>query len=249
MRRTAARIASTRSSADSVAKFLDMKKTLGLILVALVAVIALPSAVLAAQTDSATTAKKKKTYCQKTASSVKGKLKGKSHGFSVYVEKGGSLILVCQDKPKFYGEFSITKGDKVSGLRVSAKKCAIVKVTGSSHNPLVYLFDFADFLTGSRQASIYTSGPGQPSASLVQHVLSRNCVAAFGERVNGVPQITVKGTDAFGYTGALNPPVSPTMTDKELAAVKISGSGTSATVTWTEGGVPKSWVYAEPARY
>ena len=205
---------------------------------------------MAAQPDSAVAAKKKKkTYCQKTASSVKGKLKGKSHGFSGYLEKSGSLILVCQDKPKFYGEFSITKGDKVSGLRVSSKKCAIVKVTGSSHNPQVYLFDFADFLTGSRQASVYTTGEGQPSASLIQLALSRNCVAAFGERVNGVPRITVKGTNAFGYTGALNPPVGPTMTDKELAAVKISGSGTSATVTWTEGGVPKSWAYAAPARY
>jgi hypothetical protein len=67
--------------------------------------------------------------------------------------------------------------------------------------------------------------------------------------VNGVPRITVKGTSAFGYTGALNPVVSPTMTDKELAAVKVSGSGTNATATWTEGGVPKSFAYVEPARY
>jgi hypothetical protein len=228
-----------------------MKRTLGFLLIALIAATALPSAVLASQPDSATIAKKKKkTYCQKAGGNVKAKLKGKSHSFYVYLEKGGNSILICQDKPKFFGSFSIEKGDKVSDLRVSAKKCAAVEATGASHNPQVYLFDFANFVgTNAAQASIYTTGYGEPSASLIGIALSQNCVAAFGERVNGIPRITVKGTSAFGYTGALTPPVSPTMTDKELAAVKISGSGKNATATWTEGGVPKSFAYVEPARY
>lgn len=224
-----------------------MKKTLGLILVGLIVVIALPSTVVASQPDSASVAKKKKqTYCQKIAKPVGGKLKAKSKGFSVYVEKGGYLMLICQDKPKFYGEFSLAKGDKLSGLRVVTKKCAVVKSTGPSHNPQVYLFEFADFLAKNGQASIYTTGYGQPSADLLSLVLSPNCVAAMGERVNGVPQITVVGTGAFGYTGNVKAPVGPNTTDKELAAVKIAGSGDSATVTWTEGGVPKSFVYAKP---
>lgn len=216
----------------------------------LIVAIAMPSAVMAAQPDSASVAKKKKqTYCQKIAKPVGGKLKGKSKGFSVYVEKGGYLMLICQDKPKFYGEFSITKGDKISDLRVVSKKCAVVKTSGSSHNPQVYLFEFADFLAKNGQASIYTTGYGQASASLEQLVLSPNCVAAMGERVNGAPQITVIGTGAFGYTGNVKAPVGPNTTDKELAAVKITGSGDSATVTWTEAGVPKSFVYSKPAGY
>lgn len=190
-----------------------MKTTLGLVLVGLIVAIAVPSAVIAAQPDSASVAKKK-TYLQKIA--------------------------------KFYGEFSITKGDKISDLHVVSKKRAVVKTTGSSHNRQVYLFEFADFLAKNGQASIYTTGSGQTSASLLQLVLSPNCVAAMGERVNGVPQITVVGTGAFGYTGNLKAPVGPSATDKELAAVKITGSGDSATVTWTEGGVPKSFVYAKP---
>ena len=127
-----------------------MKKLLGLLLVGLIAAIAVPSAVLASQPDTATVAKKKKTYCQKSASYVKGKLKAKSNGFSVYLEKNGSIILICQDKPKFYAEFSITKGDKLSQLRVSRKKCAILKVQGPTHNPQVYLFDFVNFLERQR---------------------------------------------------------------------------------------------------
>lgn len=221
-----------------------------MLLVGLIAAIAVPSAVLASQPDSASVAKKKKkTYCQKTAKTVKGKLKGKSHGFSIYVEGNGSLILICQDKPKFYGEFSITKGDKLSSLLVSSKKCAVVKVTGPSHNDQVYLFSFDFFLSGNGQASIYTVGYEQPSGKNLGLALSRNCVAAFGNKVNGLPQIEVQGTNAFGYTGQIKVPTGANMTDKELAAVKIVGTGTTATVTWTEGGQPKSYEYFKPAGF
>ncbi|MBJ7459145.1 MAG: hypothetical protein JHD02_08160 [Thermoleophilaceae bacterium] len=223
-----------------------MKTFLGLVLVGLIVVISVPAAVLASQPDSANVAKKKKTYCQKSASYVKGKLKAKSNGFSVYLEKSGSIILICQDRPKFYGEFSITKGDKLSQLRVTRKKCAILKIQGPTHNPQVYLFDFVNFLNKNGQAAIFTAGVGQPSATLDRIELSSNCVAAFAGRVNGVPQLTVKGTTTFGYTGEIHPSVSPSMTDKELAAVKISGTGASATVTWTEAGVPKSYTYVIP---
>ena len=71
-------------------------------------------------------------------------------------------------------------------------------------------------------------------------------MAAFAGRVNGVPQLTVKGTTTFGYTGEIHPPVSPTMTDKELAGVRIVGTGASATATWTEAGVPKFYTYVIP---
>ncbi|MGK2877596.1 MAG: hypothetical protein ACSLFF_03310 [Solirubrobacterales bacterium] len=224
-----------------------MKRILSLLLVGLIVAIAVPSAVMASQPDTATTVKKKRTYCQRTGASIKAKLKAKSKRFYVYLEKGGSIILICQDKPKFYGEFSIGTGDTVSTLRVSTKRCAVVKVTGKTHNPQLYLFSFADFLAKNGQASIYTSGFGQPSASIEQVALSRNCVAATAERVNGVPGIAVQGTSAFGYTGTLRPPISPNMTDNELAAVKIFGTGASATVSWTEAGVAKTYVYAEPA--
>ncbi|MBJ7354067.1 MAG: hypothetical protein JHC98_04515 [Thermoleophilaceae bacterium] len=227
-----------------------MKKLLGLLLVGLIAAIAVPSAVLASPGDTATVAKKKKkTYCQKAAKSVKGKLKGKSHGFSIYVEGNGSLILICQDKPKFYGEFSITKGDKLSSLRVSPKKCAVVKVAGGGHNDQVYLFSFDFFLSGNGQASIYTVGYGQASGTNVKLALSSNCVAAFGNRVNGLPQVEVQGTNAFGYTGQIKIPTGANMTDKELAAVQIKAAGATAIVTWTEGGVPKSYTYAKPAGF
>lgn len=221
-----------------------------MVLVGLLAVVALPSAVMASQPDSVVIAKKKKTYCQRTGAAQKAKLKGKSHGFYVFAEKGGYGMLICQDKPKFTGPFSITKGDKISAPLVSAKKCAAVKVTGSSHNPQVFLFTFSDFLSKNGQASIYEAGRGTGlAASLLQISLSSNCVVAFGERVGGVPQVVLKGTSAFGYTGELRQPVSPNMTDKELAAVKISGSGATATATWTDAGVPKTFTYVKPAGF
>lgn len=224
-----------------------MKKTLGLILVGLIAVVAVPSAGIASSPDSAVAAKKKKTYCQKTGASQKAKLKGKSHGFYVFAEKGGYGMLICQDKPKFSGPFSVTKGDKIWAPLVSARKCAAVKVTGSSHNPQVFLFDFADFLAKNGQASVYEAGRGSGlAASLLRVSLSSNCVAAYGQRVGGVPQVVLQGTSAFGYTGQLNQTVNPNMTDKELAAVKIVSSGATATATWTEAGTPKSFVYAKP---
>jgi hypothetical protein len=228
-----------------------MNRFLGVLLIGLIAAIAVPAAVLASQPDTATIAKKKKkTYCQKTGASVKAKLKGKSHGFYAFAEKNGYGILICQDKPKFTGEFSMDKGDKISGLRVSAKKCAAVQVTGKAHNPQVFIFTFSDFLTGNGQASIYEPGRGTGlAASLSQFALSSNCVIAFGQRVGGVPQVVLKGTTAFGYTGELNQSVSPNMTDKELAAVKITGSGATATATWTDAGVPKTSTYVKPAGF
>jgi hypothetical protein len=227
-----------------------MKKILGLLLIALIAAIVVPSAVMASQPDPASIAKKKKkTYCQKTAKTVKGKLKGKSHGFSVYLEKNGSLILICQDKPKFYGEFSITKGDKLSNLVVSPKKCAVVKVSGPTHNDQVYLFSFDFFLTGNGQASIFTAGYQQPTGLVKGLALSTNCVAAMGTRVNGLPQIEVQGTNAFGYTGQIHPPTGASMTDKELADVKVVTTGATATVKWSEGGQPKTFIYAKPAGF
>jgi hypothetical protein len=224
-----------------------MNKFLGVLLIALIAAIAIPSAVLASQNDSAATIakKKKKTYCQRTGASVKAKLKGKSHGFYAFAEKGGYGILICQDKPKFTGVFSLEQGDKISGLQVSPKKCAGVEVRGPAHNPIVYLFDFVDFLTGNGQASVYQVGQGLApgTGSLVQFKLSSNCVAVFGQRVAGVPQIVVKGTNVFGYTGAIYPRVGPNMTDKELAEVKITASGATATASWTESGVKHTFVY------
>ena len=77
--------------------------------------------------------------------------------------------------------------------------------------------------------------------------LSNNCVAAIGSRVNGLPKVEVQGINAFGYTGQLTLSTAANMTDKELADIKVTGSGLSATVTWTEGGVTKSYVYAKPA--
>lgn len=210
------------------------------------------TALVAVPATSAPTAqtakKKKKTYCQKVGSNAKAKLKAKSMGFYVFVEPGLSSVLICQDKPKFYGSFGLeAKGDKVSQLRVIKKKCAIFSARGSSHNPQIYAFDFENFKKGNAaQASIYTVGYGQPSAALISSALSPNCVSAYGERVNGAPQITVKGTSAFGYTGQLQAPVGANATDNDLGTVKVTGSGNTATVTWTEGGQPKSYVYQQP---
>lgn len=220
-----------------------------MLLVGLIAAVAVPSAVMASQSDTATVAKKKKTYCQRTGASVKAKLKGKSHEFYAFAEKGGYGILICQDKPKFTGGFSMTKGDKISTLRVTARKCAVLKVEGPTHNPQAFMFDFANFLSKNGQAAVYTAGYQQPTATIEQIVLSNNCVAAFAERVNGIPGIAVQGTGAFGYTGTNRPAVSASMTDKELAAVKISGSGASATVNWTEAGVPRTFTYVKPAGF
>ncbi len=221
-----------------------------MLLVGLIAAIAVPAAVLASQPNSATVAKKKKTYCQKTGASIKAKLRGKSHGFYAFVEKNGYGILICQDKPKFTGEFTMDKGDTISTLRVSAKKCAALQVTGKAHNPQVFLFTFSDFLANNAQAAIYEAGRGSgATAVLFQVALSSNCVVAFGQRVGGVPQVVIKGTSAFGYTAELSQPVSASMTDKELAGVKISGSGATATASWTDAGVAKSATYSKPAGF
>lgn len=196
-------------------------------------------------------AKKKKTFCQKTGSAKKAKLKAKSKGFYVYLEKGNSTFMVCQDKPKFFGSFGLqAKGDKISQLKVVKKTCAVFVARGGTHNPQVWQFNFSDFKKGNAaQAAINEFGYGRGSAALSGLALSNNCVVAYGGRVNGQPQIVVKGTSAFGYTGQLNAPVGPNITDKELAAVKITGSGATATATWTEAGQPKTYVYTKPAGY
>jgi hypothetical protein len=204
----------------------------------------------AATADTAKIAKKKKTYCQKQGASIKAKLKGKSHGFYVYAEKGGAGILLCQDKPKFTGDFSMDQGDKISDLKVSAKKCAGFRVSGKAHNPEVYLFNFSDFLSGNGQGSIYEAGrdltPG--TASIQKFALSTNCVAAFGQWVAGVPQVVVKGTSAFGYTGEIYPRIGPNTTDKELGALSVESSGATATASWSESGVKHTYVYTNASQ-
>lgn len=219
-----------------------MRKLTLLACVALIAALAIPTA--------AEAKKKKKTYCQKNGSAVKAKLLAKSNGFYVYREKGGGTVLLCQDKPKFYGSMSF-EGTKVGKLLVVKKKCAIYSVLGKG-NPKIYAINFADFLSRNGQASVFEVGFGA-TGQLLGMSLSQSCAAAYGTKVNGVPQIAVKGTSAFGYTGTLYPPVSTNITDKELANVKISGSatgtGATATVTWTDGGVPKSYVYQAQSRY
>jgi hypothetical protein len=127
------------------------------------------------------------------------------------------------------------------------KRCAFYSGLGSGHNPLVYSVNFADFLAKNGQATIYTVGYGQPSGELLKLAVSSNCVAVLATKVNGVPQIVVKGNSAFGYTGVVTPPVGAGITDDELKGVKIEAtSATSATVTWTAGGVPMTYVYAKP---
>jgi hypothetical protein len=214
---------------------------LGLCLVA-AAVTASTSAIAA---GTATTAKKKKTYCQKQAAGVKAKLFAKSHKFYVFKEKGGASILICQDKPKFFASFGTDPGAKYSQLRVSAKKCAIVTSKPPNENADVFAFDFANFTSkgNSGSASVFQVGYDQGPAVLLQTALSANCVSAYGIRVNGVPQIAVKGTSAFGYTGTLYPKIGANMTDKELADVKVVGSGATATLSWSESGVKHTYVY------
>lgn len=208
-------------------------------------------AAVAIAPGSATAKKKKKTYCQKQGSSVRAKLLAKSNGFYVYREKGGATVLLCQDKPKFFGSTSWERGARLGRLIVVKKKCAIYSQLGSG-NPKVYAINFADFLSRNGQASVREIGFGG-SGQLLGMSLSQSCVGAYGTRVNGVPQIAVAGTSVFGYTGALYPPVSASATDKELANVRVSGTtvgaGATATVTWSEAGVPKSYVYMAQTRY
>lgn len=195
-------------------------------------------------------AKKKKTYCQKQGSSAKAKLKMKRNGFYVFLEKSKYSFMICQDKPKFRASFSLpARGDKMSQLRVIKKKCAVFAARGSSHNPQVFRFDFKNFTSNNGQASVYEVGYNQGPSTLLSLGLSSNCVSAYGQRVNGVPGISVQGLGTFGYTGLVSAPVGKDATDKELAAAKIAGSADSATVTWTEAGVAKSFVYNKPAGY
>ncbi len=191
--------------------------------------------------------KKKKTYCQRQGKAIKGKLLGKSNGFYIYLEKGGASVMLCQDKPKFRGSMPWTRGDKLDKLVAIKKKCAFYSALGSGHNPLVYSVNFADFLADNAQASVYTVGYGQPSGELLNFVVSSNCVAALATKVNGVPQIVVKGNSAFGYTGTVTPPVGAGITDTELKNVSIAATtATSATVNWTAAGIPQTYVYTKP---
>jgi hypothetical protein len=193
-------------------------------------------------------AKKKKTYCQKNGSAVKAKLLGKSKGFYVYREKGGGTVLLCQDKPKFYGSMSWEQGAKLGKLLVVKKKCAVYPQLGKG-NPQIYQINFKDFTSGNGQAGVLEVGYGS-TGQLLGLSLSTNCALAFGAKVAGVPQIAVKGTSAFGYTGTLYPPVGAGITDKELANVKIGATGTgAATVSWTAAGVPHTYAYSIPAGY
>ncbi|MGH2906664.1 MAG: hypothetical protein ACRDKI_07825 [Solirubrobacterales bacterium] len=227
-----------------------MRRLLTLGIVGLIAVLAVPvtsSAIAGGHAQIAKKKKKKKkTYCEKQAKTVKAKLLGKSNGFYVFREKGGGTTLLCQDKPKFYGSMSWNVGDKLGALQVVKKKCALYAAVGSGHNPQIYGINFADFLSHNGQASVYEVGYGA-TGQLFKVAVSSNCVGVYGTKVDGVPQIVVKGNSAFGYTGTIYPPVGDGITDKELANVKIATtSPTSATVTWTAAGVPKSYLYVKP---
>jgi hypothetical protein len=217
----------------------------------LIAALALATAATA---DTATIAKKKKTYCQKQGASAKAKLSAKSHGFYLYKEKGNASVLICQDRPKFFASFGTDLGAKYSQLRVSPKKCAIFTSKPPNQNPEVYAFNFSDFTAKppNGQGSIYIVGYQQPSATLIETSLSTNCVAGYGMRINGIPQVAVEGTSAFGYTGTIYPKVGANMTDKELAGVKVTGTGTgasdTATLSWTESGVKHTYVYLNSAQ-
>lgn len=219
-----------------------MRRLMILVCLGLIAALAIPAGA---------GAKKKKTYCQKQGSSVKAKLLAKSNGFYVYREKGGGTVLLCQDKPKFFGSMSWERGAKLGKLLVVKKKCAIYSQLGKT-NPKIYAINFADFLSKNGQASVNEIGYGA-TGQLLGMNLSQNCVGAHGTKVNGVPQIVVQGTSAFGYTGLVKLPVAAGMTDKELANVKVAGStfgaGATATAAWTEAGVPKSYVYTAQTRY
>lgn len=225
-----------------------MRKLVILGCLGLIAVLAVPATSVALSDGPAMTAKKKKkSYCEKQGKGNKAKLLGKSESFYIYREQGGASVMLCQDKPKFYGSMAWTNGDKLGTLAVVKKKCAFYSALGSSHNPQVYSVNFADFLTKNAQASGYTVGYGQPTGELVKLAVSSNCVAVMATKVNGAPQIVVEGNSAFGYTGVITPPVGDGITDNELASVKIATtSATSATVTWTAAGVPMSYVYAKP---
>ncbi len=227
-----------------------MRRLLILACLGLLAAAAIPTSA-GASAPHAVIAKKKKTYCQKTGSKVKAKLLAKSNGFYVYRERGGGTVLLCQDKPKFFGSMSWAKGAKLGKLLVVKKKCAIYSQLGKG-NPQVYAINFKDFLTQNGQASVYEVGYGS-TGQLLGMALSQNCVTALGAKVAGVPQIVAKGTSVFGYTGILYPQVSPGISDKELAGVKVSGTavgaGATATVTWSEAGAQKSYVYQAQSRY
>lgn len=225
-----------------------MRKLFPAFLVAAIVLCAIPvaSATVPGHAVVAKKKKKKPTYCAKQAKSVKAKLLATSNAFYVFREKGGGTVLLCQDKPKFFGSMAWNVGDRLGTLAVVKKQCAFYSGIGSGHNPEIYSVSFADFLSRNGQASVYTVGYGQPSGELIKLAVSSNCVGVFATKVNGVPQIVVKGNSTFGYTGTFTPPVGDGITDKELAAVKIAAtSPTSATVTWTAAGVPMTFVYSK----
>ncbi|MFT4048315.1 MAG: hypothetical protein QM648_00575 [Solirubrobacterales bacterium] len=221
-----------------------------------VSALAIPVAASADQTGpSAQIAKKKLSYCQKKGKKAKGKLvsKDKSAKFFLYVTKRPTEYYFCSESPKFDGGIAAWDGiKKTSHLRVAKKNCAVwyseqaPSTRYDSNWKYVKIVPFKFFRKGSAYPEqTQTARLGDTSEAIaVQNIaIAKNCVWAAAYTKNGAPYLTISGSGDFGYTGKIDL-AAPGASLAELKAVKVTyDSPTQSTVSWTQGGTAKTYVY------
>lgn len=203
--------------------------------------------------EPASAAKKKLSYCQKQGKSKKGKLFGKVKDakFFLYTKKKPTEYFFCSESPKYSGTIEAWDGiKKTSNLKAVKNNCAIFYTEGTPTTDLysgekeLKIVAAKFFKKGAvKQTQGSVIGKKDETVSLESLSLAKNCVFAAGYMLNGVPTLKTAGIGNFPYQGFVTRTLTGA-TAAELKAVKVTmTSATSATVSWTQGGVPKSLNY------
>lgn len=218
----------------------------------LVALLAVAVVVAAPQEDVA--AKKKASYCAAKAKKLKAKsaAKAASAKFFVYTNKRNNEYIWCSESPKTSGVIAASEGiQTTSHLRAVKGNCAIWRLTMKPGVPFdagstwLKIVPYTALRKGAKFSIQRRLAPKTDTINFEGIALSKNCVFAAAYTVNGAAKLAIDGVgksasfDSFttlDVTGA-----SPA----ELRAVKVlSLGGSSARITWSQGGVAKSHDFA-----
>jgi hypothetical protein len=189
-----------------------------------------------------------------TASSAAGSFctsYAKHHKLKRVFADGGVVALgtkrsmtICMPHGKRTFGLAAGEGGTATALKAVDGKCVALAAKVPKGLPLLVTVDVATDVKGHQTAySQTTIGFGSPAATIESLVLSSTCVAAVGADVTAADATVSRlvSTSQVLADGRSNTfPMSPATTATEVRHIKIAASGKGATVSWTEGGVPKS---------
>ncbi len=199
--------------------------------------------------------KRKQTWCQKKGKSAKGKLvsKVKAAKFFLYTTKRPTEYFFCSESHKFTGTIAEWGGiKKTSHVRAVKKNCAVFfseSKRGSGWDAgakYLKVIPYKFFRKGSKypkQTQAGQLGAKDDAVTVYSVSLAKNCVVAVAYAKNGVPTLRITGVGDFGYQGWVTREI-PGATIAELKKVRVVyNNKDSATVKWTQGGVPNTYDY------